>query len=479
MRMRLLLLGLSVALAIGTVRAEMPIAGQPDNGGRRINVPAPDDGTSRGITGASADQNPHVLKFFNGDTLHGRLLAATGATGLRWGSTDARAVIDFALGNVATVQLGGGKVRPGAQVGTRVALTNGDELRGTIVSLDGESLVLDTWYAGAVTIRRAMIKSLQPNRVMSATIYEGPNGAEEWRTGTSERGWVYRNGALYANGSGGIGRDVKLPDRARIEFDMAWRAYPSFQLAVYTDNLEAVYGNCYVLQFNGNSVYMQRGSRNNFRNLGGGANIENWQRRNKARVTLLVDKTKKTLTLLVDGALVKQWMDSDEFAGRGTGLMFYAQGQGVMRLSNIVVSEWDGELGKSEPTTATTADAIQFVNNDKVSGQLKTIAKNQVTFVTPFATLEVPLDRVAEIQFASDKAERARRQAADIRALFQTGGSVTVTLEKLDDQSLTGSSENFGQRTFAREAFGELQFNIYDERATVQKSDDDWGEPAD
>ncbi len=479
MRTTLVLVGLSVAVGLGTARAEVGIPPEPARArddGRRINVPAPDGATGKSATGTDAEQNPHMLRFFNGDVLHGRLLAATMNTGLRWGRTDARGVIEFTPGDVATVKLTELPTvgRPHQQ--TRVMLTNDDVVRGTIVSLDSESLVLDTWYAGSMTIRRAMVRSLQPSVAVATSVYEGPTAPDEWRVGEGERGWAFRNGALYANSSGAVGRDVKLPDRARIEFDVAWRNQPYFQVAVYTDNLEALYGNCYVVQISGNSVYLQRSVRNNFQHMGGGVNIENWRRRVKAHITLLVDKPKKTFALLVDDELVKQWTDPNEFAGRGTGMVFYSQGQGVMRFNNIVVTEWSGEWGNSEPAPVPAEDAIRFINNDKVSGQLKTIAKTQVTFVTPFATLDVPLERVAEIQFAGDHAERARRQAGDLRAVFQDGGSVTVALEKLDEQTMTGNSENFGQRTFARDAFRELVFNVYDERASATQTEDEWDE---
>ena len=197
-------------------------------------------------------------------------------------------------------------------------------------------------------------------------------------------------------------------------------------------------------------------------------------RSGKSHITILVDKTKRTIAFLTEGNLVKQWTDPADFAGAGTYLMFQSQGQGVMRISNIVVADWDGEMGDSNTLVAKQEDMIRFLNNDKVSGQLKGISKGVITFTTAFASLDVPLERAAQIEFASEKAERARRQAGDIRAYFVDGGSITLALEKLDEQAIVGSSENFGKQTFARGAFRELRLHIYDETAMPVK-EDDWG----
>lgn len=411
---------------------------------------------------------PHVLRFFNGDRLHGRLLGAAAATGLRWSHPTARTVIEFAAGDVAVVRLAPPGPARRSTAAARVVLTNGDELRGTVVALDGETLTLETGYAGTLALRRVMVRSVQPNLGAAAPVYQGPNAADDWRLQGGNRVWAFRNGAFYGNGNGMIGRDVRLPDRARIEFDAAWQVPTHFQVGFYTDTLEMMNGNCYLLSFSGNAAQLHRSNRNRGGEIvGNPATLENWMRRSRARIGLLVDKPKQTITLLVDDRVVKQWTDPNEFAGHGTGLVFGLYGPGVLRLSNIVVSEWSGEVDPTLPEAAPAEDAIRFANNDRVSGRLKGIAKRQVTFVTPFATLTVPLERVIEFHLSAAAAERARRRAEDVRAVFHDGGSVTLALDKLDEQTLTGHSENFGRASFARAAFRELRFNLYDERGVT------------
>jgi hypothetical protein len=44
----------------------------------------------------------------------------------------------------------------------RIGLTNGDEFPGNIVSLDDKILVLDTWYAGRISVPRSMLRRITP-----------------------------------------------------------------------------------------------------------------------------------------------------------------------------------------------------------------------------------------------------------------------------------------------------------------------------
>ena len=79
--------------------------------------------------------------------------------------------------------------------------------------------------------------------------------------------------------------------------------------------------------------------------------------------------------------------------------------------------------------------------------------------------MKVPLERIATIDFTAQKAEKARRQANDVRAFFLDGSRFTLALDKLDETALTGSSENCGKVRSALDAFRRVQFHIYEQPA--------------
>src|SRR5207302_1707062 len=90
---------------------------------------------------------------------------------------------------------------------------------------------------------------MEPNLSESSEIYSGPVGIEGWQQEPANPSpWSCINGALYSNAVGSIGRDVRLPDVARIEFDWSWKTNnPQLQLSIYTDQLTLQHGNSYLL----------------------------------------------------------------------------------------------------------------------------------------------------------------------------------------------------------------------------------------
>ncbi|MBM3859291.1 MAG: hypothetical protein FJ395_06540 [Verrucomicrobia bacterium] len=446
-----------------------------------IVVPPPVRGGSTNEPAAPV-KTEDVLKFKNADTLHGKLLSANPDDGVRWSREDAKGMINFTLANVSEVQFAN-VMTPRAGGPRAVArLTNGDSLSGEIVALTKDALKLQTWYAGELAVKRPMIASVEPGLGSVSVVYAGPTALAEWQQRAGNRGgWTFKKGALVAaGGSGGIaiGRDVKLPDMASIECDVAWMGYINFYMLFYAENFENYYNSdCYALQISSGTVYLQRCQRNSgMNNVDQHVNVESLQRKNKARIALKINKQKKTVALFIDGALIKQWTDRTDFTGRGTGIGFVTQGQPT-RVSNVLVTEWDGklDLDAGSDSKAAEEDLVRLVNGDKLSGQLDSVVGGQVRFATSYAKLEIPMERVAEIVLATKNAEKPRRHANDLRAFFSDGNRLTIALDKLSPETLNGNSECFGKATFQRGAFQRLQFNIYDE-AKESEEDDDWGD---
>jgi len=392
-----------------------------------VSVPKPVDGA--GVSRDAAAGGEDILEFLNNDKLHGSLMAVVpGEYGLKWKHSSANQAIDFGMASVAGVTLARRKTAQSDPSTAAIYLTNGDMLPGNLVSLDGEKLVLDTWYAGKINVNRLMVKGMSPNIGVSSVAYEGPTDLAEWTTyrhAGDQVLWKFKNGALYALQSYPIGREIEgMPDVADIQFDAGWRSgYPSFCFSFYTDNVQDNGGSGYMLQISGSSIYLQRLSRDSgSRNIGGNDNYEAFNNRKsmKAKFNLLVDKSKKTFTLLIDGNMVKQWTDTANFAGKGNGIMFRPNNQGDLRIARIRIAQWDGKLpeaaGAGSSDKGTKEDLVRFVNNDKVSGRLKSISGGNVKFETSYATLDIPLARIAEIVTASEKSERARRNKDDVRA---------------------------------------------------------------
>lgn len=464
--------GLLLALTVCAARAGIVLDDAPQDAPSNVkpmSVPKPKDGsTPAPEKGGGGAPSPDALRFSNKDSLHGTFLAFDKSGGIHWQSLESKDPIVFQVGNVTEVKLDSHRPPANAAASTHlISLTNSDELPGAIISLDDKTLVLDTWYAGKLNIPRAMIKAITPLKGGAGTLFEGPTGIEGWtigQNGNRNKAWSYRDGALIATSYGTIGRDVKLPDVASIQFDLVSRGNSQMSVCIYSDDAQNI-GNCYMFQINSNYIYLQRYSRN------GGSNMVGEQqpvqlrgammRSDKLHLDIRVNKATKSIWLYVNGTMVKQWTDNADFAGVGTKMIFSSQQGMYVKVSNIKVSSWDGKL--DDPKVAadkSKEDSIKMENSDRVSGKLKKIEEGKAVFSSSYADLTIPLDRIEEIVMSSEGADQAKKGPSDIRAYFTDRGSVTMELDSWDSKQVNASSPNFGKATFSPDAFQRLLFNL-------------------
>ena len=139
---------------------------------------------------------------------------------------------------------------------------------------------------------------------------------------------------------------------------------------------------------------------------------------------------------------------------------------------NII--EWDGATlpDKATAPQKMKRDLLELVNGDKVTGTLSAIAGEKLSFKTSYASIEVPMQRVASITMSDETAERARRNRHDVRIHLADGGSITLDLKSLSERRITGSGEGYGQVTVSLDSVARLDFNIYDEQEG--KAEDSW-----
>jgi hypothetical protein len=405
------------------------------------------------------------IRFLNGDILHGNLVAIDAEKGIRWKMPDAKAEIEFLPAKLAKITVGSknpAKPEKKSEGASLVRLTNGDELLGEVISVDTNQLVLATVYAGQMVFPRKNVQAIRMTKASSGAIFEGPLGMEGWTSSRGRSGaWRYVDGSFISSRPGTIGRDVKLPPMARIEFDLNWRGQLQFLLNLYTDGFEEYGNNAYMLQMNSGYIYLQRVRRNGGGHNLGQAEVPFMHTKNKMHVEILANKEARTLALLLDGTLVKQWKDNADWIGSGTGILFCQQGLGYTRISNIKVTEWDGKMeDTSAPAAKSKDDLIELSNRDKISGTLLSIKDGKVVFATAFANMDIPLERVSVIELAGAKAEVPSKKPTDVQAIFSTRGSLTFTLQKWDGQEVLASSPNFGSAKFVASAFKQFVFNI-------------------
>ena len=127
-----------------------------------------------------AAESSDLLRFANGDQLHGRFQGIKEGPRAIWQRDDLNGPVDFKLDQVRHVVLRGGRPAKSLETLSHVALVNGDRLPGTITHLDESALGLETPYAGPLRIPREQVAMFAPSPLGGRIHYHGPFVADEW-----------------------------------------------------------------------------------------------------------------------------------------------------------------------------------------------------------------------------------------------------------------------------------------------------------
>lgn len=322
-----------------------------------------------GISVIGAAPASDLLRFTNGDQLHGQFEGIKDGSRTVWLRDDVAAPVEYKAGQIRQVVLRGGQPLKSLSSVSQVALVNGDRIPGKIVSMDERSFTVDTVFAGEIRIPRDQVAMLAPNPLGGRLRYHGPFIEEEWkmshasfpegmppvdkeageeakldqpgRWAFSGSGWYWKNKSY---GTALIREDV-MPDRSILRFDLAWRNRLSVAIAFHADLakpklddkndpnrnelrrrplgfvpgdsaiLPKLFGNSYVLQIFSMQMILYRTSVD----ADGVASIERVQINgggmrlgDSGKATLEIRSNRLTgeISLFVDGTFVAQWNES-------------------------------------------------------------------------------------------------------------------------------------------------------------------------
>ncbi len=418
----------------------------------------------------------NALVFRNGDILLGKLESIHADKSVVWRRSDVLQPMDFFGTNIAEIKFSLGKNSASPVTNAcRVHLSNGDSLEGGLLEVNSEKVTLATSFAGTMTFPRKTVTALEALPQEGRMIFSGPTGVEGWTMGKvtaaapGEAGeWKYTNGAFYATRSASIARDLKLPEVASIQFDLAWKGMLQAAVALYTSHMQPIplankdlepdFGGFYSLQLNSFMATLMPVKKHAPLVYLGQVPVPAFNRKNRAHLELLVNRPGNRIVFFVDGLLVKEWSDPDGFAGTGTGMRFvHQQNQGAIKLSNLRIAEWNGKLEQQSTNAAVLKEALaKLLNGDKVSGKLELFRGEKFTFSAGKTKLDIPFSRVMLVKFPLETNENAIETAASVRAYFSSGGRVTFRLESWDQAAL-GNSPYFGRATFAPDTFERVE----------------------
>jgi hypothetical protein len=405
-----------------------------------------------------------ILYFINGDSLHGHFIGGNYRKGLKWKSDAAFSETVFDALKISKIRFGQYEI-PQLNNLSSVILTNGDSVTGTIEGFAQGVLSLKTSFGGKLNIKKEMVSAIIPPGGNTEILYIGPTDAAEWKGsswGNSQTDSTVKDGELLIAPNSSLGRDVSLPEKAKIDFTFEAAGQCQFYFVFYADNLRNRFQNNYSLNIFSGYIYMQKFAANKRSSI----NLGNAQcpelRKGKGHITLFIDHGKGKIIMMVDGKQVKQWVDSKPNEV-GKYIYFVNQSQSVLKIRNIVVAKWNGAFLKdpSDEVNNENMDILQFMNDDFTFGHFKNIKDGYLEFSSDEAEYNVSLKKVKKLSFASSGFHFPRRNSEDVRCVFPDSGRLTFKLEKIDNGIISGRSENYGQISLKINYLKRLDLNIY------------------
>ena len=365
-----------------------------------------------------------------------------------------------------------------------------DTIRGRLRRLDEKTIVLDTDFAGTLTLDRLMVTSLDIYS-KPPSFFNGPDGPEGWvcSSGDAQDHWVFENRSMTSKEQYGLARKVELPKRSIIRFSAKWKTSPYFKIVFLSNNGETDHpsaGYFLNLQSSYMSLYRSttRGERDDVLNKGLDRTLRESQ---EADFAIYLDRGREgTSAFYINDQLIGTWTGTDDTKAMGNWLHFVPRRTAPLQFSKISVSQWDGVLPfSSEQNGAQSSDSDEFgeepegqrialSNGDVIIGKIQTVQESSVDVETILGKIQIPLNRMRSIDLSNietdpdgneiDLKEQPKMWAEDIRAHFHDGGSVTLRLDKIENGRITGYSQVFGDATFDLNAFTRLEFNIWSKK---------------
>jgi hypothetical protein len=412
-----------------------------------------------------------VVHFRNGDRLHGRLYTLTAGAQLEWHAPYYNQLVRFpteTIDNIVFRRTDPALTMPDADK-TALLLTNNDLLIGKLVALDNKTLTLAIPYGKPLTIRRTSIKSILPRMTTSGSFYFGPKPADKWEPyNPHSRLWRVEDKKLVSVPGGTAANKIPLGSDCSIQFDASWDQIPSFWIGLGLDDKPDMIAPSVQMIFNGPTLQIREtqrlGNNQQRSNQIGNSTILNYPKQLQARFTLVFASASKSVSLLIDDAEAVKANLTAALPTNAQGIVFGTSGQSQMQIQNIKILNLvaDPDPKAKKRAESEKSDLTVLANNDTIPGNILSIQNDLVTVNSPRGDLHFPIDRIRAISLNPNGQERARLRPTDIRLWTENSDLITFSLERIDAQAITGTSDNFGRVAFHRGAFNRIEFQIHD-----------------
>ena len=404
--------------------------------------------------------------FENLDELSGKLIDYS-STRLVWKSPYSLGDLSFKSANIKEIFFSQFNESSRFSDKSEVRLVNGDTIFGDLVEFNDLELVMDTSYAGRLTINRVSIYALKIASSHSEVLFQGPKSISKWvQSSKDEKNqWKYAENKLFLllnqRREVGIGREFKFPNKFEISFDYKWLRANNLNIYFFVSDLKRFNSGSYRLAINNNNISMHKKTRNQRfgRNLGNHyiKTFSNLPEKS-AKITLKIDKKTSSFYFYINDKLEKVFKDEYGSKILGSGLTFSSTVN--IEISKIAIKRWSGKVSNTKNFGNKTyqKDKIIFSNNDSVSGTFKGYKDGVISFESSFGLLpNLTPDRVSAIIFANKKFKKQNYTQKDVELYFNDR-KLTFQLDRISNGKIFGKSVSLGEVSFDLKGFKKINF---------------------
>lgn len=405
---------------------------------------------------------PDLLRFTNGDQLHGAFIGFKDGPTALWQREDLATAGEFKTQLIRQIVLHGGRPHQPLHSLAYLELVNGDRLPGTVTGINATTITISTEYAGDLQIPRSQVAMLAPNPLGGRLYYHGPFLADEWTfahpsfpdglpeikkddhesdaaADDNPGRWSFTGSAwLWPGkrpGTALIRKDA-MPDRASLKFDLTWKnqlslivgfqadfkkanqpsikneTKPRLLSPVDTAFLPLAFGNATVMQLYSNYMLLIRtrvdqDGKPSFERIQ--VNNDHLRPPGANQMSVEIRSTRSTgeTSLFIDGAFIAQWEGKPNAnpndANPNAGFGFIIQNpDSPVRINDIIVSEWNGMPDPARSLQTDHQDIVLMANGtDRFAGKIDDLDQDgSLRFTSKLGKFQFPFNEIAEIRFA-------------------------------------------------------------------------------
>ena len=402
----------------------------------------------------NAEETIDKLLFFEGSKILGRLISLDHDRNIFWRHASSKEPLKFnyrAIQSIHFPKVFAKDITRSRKL-LRIYLKNGDQLRGSLIGLTENHLVVDTVFSKSLLIPKKDLSKLVFLPKSHQILFDSSTGIGNWKSSNS-KSWTEDQGDLVSIFSGSTGKTLEKSDALNIELTAQWER--SFYLAIrlFSDSDGSNYGNVgYHLSFSNNRINLQINKLKNgriIRETLGSVVTDQIGEKKKAKIRILAHRIHKEFIILINDQQVARWKDKgDDFSPSDHGILFINQGgNSFIRLKDLSISGWNGDsfYTPHSNNVESEKDMIFFINGDSATLS-KLVADQKIIHLdNERGNFQVPIERVSSICFDSHGTnERIKENKSEKLVLSNSQGIFSFEIINILDSVVNGIHSSFG-----------------------------------